>query len=277
MSKKKNKIVWFCGLPEKVRQEAFADLGLPESAAWSWIVGHLPPPEDIDLHIVCGDRRLGGDVTREWKGATFHLVKVLRGGPFFMYEGWAPAFVRKARELHPDIIHGWGTEGAFGLATIRAAPKKHLVGIQGILAVTWPVMHKNLQNLLCVLNERRVLRRARHCVAESNYSKRTVARLTSASVDVVPQPLREEFLRAKLGDRSEKIIVYLGVLAHRKGVYDAISAFLAVESDWKLVLPSTRKRAPSPSRITVSALAVTRRLSIWAPLPNPAPASFSRH
>lgn len=241
MSEKKKRVVWFCGLPERIRQEAFADLGLPESAAWSWIAGHLPPPENIDLHIVCGDRRVGADVTRTWNGATFHLVKVLRGGPFLMYEGWAPAFIRKARELKPDVVHGWGTEGAFGLAALRAAPKNHVIGIQGILAVTWPVMKKNLPTWLCVLNERRVLWKAKRCVAESNYSKKTVSQFTSAVVDMVPQPLREEFLSAPLGARNEKIMVYLGVLAHRKGVFDAINAFLSVESDWTLICIGTAR------------------------------------
>lgn len=244
MSEKKKKIVWFCGLPERVRQEAFSDLKLQPQCRWSWVVGHLPPPEDIDLHIVCGDRRLSGDVTRTWNGATFHLVKVLRGGPFLMYEGWAPAFVRKSRELHPDVVHGWGTECAFGLAALRAAPKNHLIGIQGILAVTWPVMHKNLQNFLCVVNERRVLRRARHFVAESDYSKAVASKYTKASVSMVPHPLREEFRNTTLGPRNEKIIVYLGVLARRKGIFDAIEAFLALKSDWTLVCigaPESRK------------------------------------
>ncbi len=229
------KVVWFCGLPEMVRQEIFSDLPLLRGREWSWIVGHLPPPDDIELHVICGDRRLSEDVTRTWRGTHFHLVKVPRGGPYLMYEGWAKHLARKSRELSPDIVHGWGTECAFSLAAIRAEPQRHIVGIQGILSVTWPVMKKNVPTYLCVINERRVLSKAKQCVAESHYSKETVSRFTRAQVDVVPQPLREDFLIADLGPRNEKIMIYLGVLAHRKGIYDAIRAFLRIESEWKLV------------------------------------------
>jgi glycosyltransferase involved in cell wall biosynthesis len=273
---KKKKIVWFCGLPEQVRQEVFSDMPFEPSCSWSWVVGHLPPPNDIDLHIVCGDRRLTGDVTRTWNGVTFHLVKVPRGGPYFLYEGWAMCLARKSRELNPDIVHGWGTECAFGIATLRAAPQKHVIGIQGILSVTWPVMRKDLPTCLCVLNEKRVLRASKHCVAESFYSKKTVSRFTPAIVDVVPQPLRNDFRVTSLGARDEKIMVYLGVLAHRKGIYDAIAAFLDVESDWKLVcigefqsvadrnrLASILKEKDSANRVLLAGVQSSQQIIDW--------------
>lgn len=242
----KKKIVWFCGIPEKVRVEAFADQGLLHGNTWSWIVGHLPPPPNIDLHIVCADRRLKADVTRTWGGATFHLLKVPRGGPFLMYESWVPAFVRKSRELNPDVVHGWGTECAFGLAALRAAPKKHLIGIQGILVVFWPYMPKSVQTTLCTFNELRVLRKVKRCVAESEYSKTTVSQFTGAKISVIPHPLREEFRNATLGPRNEKIIIYLGTLYRRKGIFDALKSFISLNTDWKLVCigtaPSSRQQ-----------------------------------
>jgi len=231
----KKRVVWFCGVPEKVRIEAFADQGLLPGHSLSWIVGHLPPPPHIDLHIVCADRRLKANVSRPWSGATFHLLKVPRGGNYLMYLGWIPAFIKKTRELKPDIVHSWGTEGGYGVAALCAAPEKHVIGIQGILAVTWPVMKKSLTLMMGVLNERYVLRKARRCVAESNYSCRTASKYTSAPVEMVPQPLREEFLLAAPGARNAKIMVYLGVLEHRKGFFDAVKAFLSLDSDWTLV------------------------------------------
>jgi glycosyltransferase involved in cell wall biosynthesis len=239
----KKKIVWFCGVPEKVRIEAFSDQGLRPGHSWSWVIGHLPPPAHIDLHIVCADRRLKENVTRVWNGATFHLLKVPRGGSYLMYRGWISAFTEKTRELAPDIVHSWGTEGGCGVAALRADPENHVIGIQGILAVTWPVMKKSLQLILSVLNERYVLQRARRCVAESDYSCRTVSRYTSAPVSMIPHPLREEFLAAAPGARSGKIIVYLGALAHRKGFFDAVKALLSLDSDWKLVCIGTADSA----------------------------------
>ncbi len=231
----KKKVVWLCGVPEKVRVEAFSDQGLLPGHSWSWIVGHLPPPPDVDLHIVCADRRIRQNISRVWGGATFHLIKVPRGGSYFLYRGWLRAYKKKVRELVPDVVHSWGTECGFAVAALHSAPQNHVLGIQGILAVTWTVMEKRLELMLRVLNERLALRRAKRCVAESHYSCRTVSRYTSASVSMVPQPLRAEFLDARPGDRAEKILVYLGVLARRKGFFDAVEAFLSVDSDWTLV------------------------------------------
>lgn len=234
-SKLRKKVVWFCSLPAKVRAEAFADLNLPKGRDFSWIIGHLPPPEHIDLHIVCAYRCLEKDVSREWCGATFDLVKVPRGGFYLMYEGWIPALVRKARELKPDIIHGWGTECAYGLAALRASPKNHVIGIQGILLAFFPYLEKSLSRILCTLNEYRVLRKAKRCVAEGEYAKNEVSRYTRAPVSFVPHPLREEFQKSELGPRDEKTIIFLGTYYRRKGFFDAIKAFMSFPSDWKLV------------------------------------------
>lgn len=235
MSKKKKKIVWLCGLPEQVRKEAFVDVDLPIGLAWSWIVGHFPPPADIELHVVCADRRFPDHMQRVWNGVFFHLVNVPRGGSYFMYRGWVPAYVRAVRDIAPDVVHSWGTECGFAVSALYAAPLNHVVGIQGILAVTWPVMKKSIPLLLGVLSERLVLRKAKRCVAESRYSCRTVSRYTSAQISMVPQPLRKEFREVSPGPRNHKLVVYLGVLARRKGFFDAVEAFLSVHSDWTLV------------------------------------------
>lgn len=235
MNQINKKVVWFCGLPEKTREDMFSDLNLPTQRAWSWVTGHLPPPPHIDLHIVCADRRIKHSVSRVWKGATFHLLNVPRGGPYILYEGWAPAFVRKARELNPDVVHGWGTECAFGLAALRAAPEKQIIGIQGIMLEYLPVLQKSILNVLCTFNEWRVLRKARNCVAESDYSRRTASKYTKAKFSIVPHPLREEFRLASPGPRDEKIILYLGTLDRRKGFFDAVRAFVALKQDWRLI------------------------------------------
>ena len=231
----KKKVVWLCPLPEKVREEVFADLKLPRGRDFSWIIGHLPPPEHIDLHIICAYRCLNKNISREWNGAIFDLVKVPRGGFYLLYEGWIPALIHKAHELKPDVVHGWGTECAYGLAALRADPRNHVIGIQGILRAFLPYLEKSLSRILCTLNEYRVLHRAKRCVAEGEYAKNEVSRYTRSRVSVVPHPLREEFRVTDLGPRDEKIIIFLGTYYRRKGFYDAIRAFLSFPSDWKLI------------------------------------------
>jgi len=234
MTEKKMRVVWLCGLPEIARLEVFAEDNIPSEADWSWIAGHIPPPRDIDFHMVCCSRKIERDFEVVWRGTTIHLLKVPRGGSWFLYEGWMPKIKRKVRELAPDIVHGWGSEGGYGQGAVRAAPDRHIVAIQGVLADFWPYLPKTPELFLNVIRERRLWGAAKCFVAESEYSKESVSRYTRRPISVIPHPLREQFAKASVGGRKEKVMVFLGLLDDRKGFRDAVRAFLSINEDWKL-------------------------------------------
>lgn len=230
------RIAWFCALPKAVRDTSFADHDLGPALAYSWILGHLPPPPGVELHILSANRRAPHDLHAEYRGAHFHVVKVPRGGTYTMYRDWIRALKRKAGGLAPDVVHGWGTECGYGIAALKSAPRRHVVGIQGLLTLCWPYMRKSPAFVMATLNELRVLHGARRLVAESDFAAASAARHSRAVITRIPHPLREEFRGARVGERSEKVITYLGVLALRKGFHDALKAFaLSGLSDWSLV------------------------------------------
>lgn len=42
------KVLWICGLPRGIVRDGYG-----VRSELSWIVGHLPPPEEVELHILC--------------------------------------------------------------------------------------------------------------------------------------------------------------------------------------------------------------------------------
>ena len=74
------KVLWICGLPNEVRLNGFKECLSPvPTAAWSWILGHLPPPNEVELHILCPVRGLIElEVHFDYQGAHWHCFRQKR-------------------------------------------------------------------------------------------------------------------------------------------------------------------------------------------------------
>lgn len=235
MTAPKMRIAWLCGLPKDVQHQAFPDAGLGPTPDWSWIVGHLPPPPNIELHIVSPSRRVSRVLQAQCAGTHFHILPVQPGGVHSFYWNWIVKYQRFLQELRPDCVHGWGTEAGFGIAAIKSGCP-YVVGIQGLLAEYWPFLPHRLTLRLAIWNERRTLRAARCVVAEGDYSQQAAAQYTPAKIRVISHPLRQAFVSAQPGARDSRTILFLGSPQKRKGFPDALQAFAQLPfKDWNLV------------------------------------------
>src|SRR6266478_4051725 len=128
------RVLWICGLPKAVEEEALNRQDHGSKAAWSWIVAHLPPPKQVELHLAC--LWPGGDKQKavEYKGTTFHLLPCPKRGRALLLFQRDPIYFRSLfAKLRPDLVHGWGTEDSYGLVARRLAPFHHVIGIQGLI------------------------------------------------------------------------------------------------------------------------------------------------
>lgn len=141
-------------------------------------------------------------------------------------------------EIVPAIVHGWGTEDGYGLSAIRLAPKTHVVEVQGLLNAYRRRVSMPWVTAVAGLSERMALARAKHVVAENEYSLSAAHELTRhASMHVIEHPIRQEFLQSNPAFGDAKQILFLGAIEERKGIWDALQAFRdAAPSDWRLVI-----------------------------------------
>ena len=231
------RILWLCSLPLAVQQSALGGENHGAQVAMSWILAHLPPPPEVDLHIAClwpgGTQRK----TVEFGGVPFHLMPCpAHGRALTLFQRDTGFFRPVFDELRPDVVHGWGTEDSFGLVARRLAPDRHVIGIQGLITAYRARVPMERRTLLTEITERLTLRPARWVVAESAYSERAARPLCPrAEITVIEHPLRPEFLAAEPGDGSAKAVLFVGGVSERKGIGDALRAFATSEAaDWSL-------------------------------------------
>jgi glycosyltransferase involved in cell wall biosynthesis len=236
------KVLWICRLPQVVQKEVFAGEDHGAETALSWIVAHLPPPEEVELHFGClwpgGEKRK----TVEYKRARFHLLPCpSRGRALLLFQRDTSYFQQLFHELKPDLVHGWGTEDSYGLVARRLAPKRHVIGIQGLIWAYYKHLPKSYRTFVARATESITLRRARYVVAETQYSLDGASPLCpSAAKRIVEHPLRSEFLESEPCDNTSKTVLFVGEITERKGIFDAISAFAQVApEDWNLHLVGT--------------------------------------
>jgi glycosyltransferase involved in cell wall biosynthesis len=231
------RVLWICGLPKAVEQMALRGEDHGSQATWSWIVAHLPPPSDIELHVGClwpgGDRRK----SFEFQGATFHLLPCpARGRALLLFQADTHYFRLLFNELKPDLVHGWGTEDSYGLVARRLAPKRHVISIQGLIRNCYQHLPKTYRNFLIRITEQLTLKKARNVIAESHYSLENAAPLCPfATKRVIEHPVRQEFLVSSPSAGLAQTVLFVGTLQESKGIKDALIAFSRVApSGWSL-------------------------------------------
>ena len=233
------KVAWICGLPNQVRIMGCGhEISPIKTAAWSWILGHLPPPPDLDLHILCPVVGLEAkQLDFEYLGVKWHCVRQERGEQFLLWRRILIKFRAIIGEVSPDIIHGWGGEtGCAYLATLLSS--KALVGVQGLLRYfddllncrpptrLFPLLKWRLGRYI----ERKSYEQAFKCITESNTSARALKDYYGRDgAEIIPHPLRSLFLRGNTDSTRNRVeirFLFLGSLEHRKGALDAVDAFM---------------------------------------------------
>ena len=232
--------LWICGLPEEVRI-AHPVTDVP-SAAWSWIVGHLPSPKDVELHIICpvfGMKER--EAHFEHGGVQWHCFRLKRCEPLFLrlrfYWG-IRAFVKK---LKPDVVHGWGGESGCGLLATYCSPFA-VVSVQGLLrmlgvnARRWMIAIPELGSISAWFRrwlERKTYRRAHCLLVESEAAKEGLRTLYGLDAEIVSHPLRQEFVitqRCRDAESRAMNFLFVGQMTARKGVMDALRAFASMDN-----------------------------------------------
>lgn len=245
------RVLWICGLPEEVRLEK--GLSDVSGAAWSWILGHLPPPEDVELHVICpvyGLKTEGG-VHFEWRGATWHCFALKRWEPLFLRRRFYRTIKDFVKELKPDVVHGWGGESGCGLLATYCS-EKAIVSVQGQLRMLnanarqcglkpefpWWSISARFREIL----EGWTYRRASVLLTESEASKKSLWELYGLRSEVMRHPLRREFLvssgeKVEPCNREAETYLFVGQMVARKGPLDALKAFAGLrDADARLVM-----------------------------------------
>ena len=206
------------------------------AAAWSWIVGHLPPPKDVELHILCPVFGMkDAEAHFDHEGAHWHCFRLKRWEPLFLRLRFYWSIRTFVKSLKPDIVHGWGGESGCGLLATYCSPYA-VVSVQGLLkmlcanAKRWHIQVPELGSVSAWFRrvlEGRTYRRAHRLLVESETAAESLRTLYGLEGEVVPHPLRGEFINHEIHERHENgsVFLFVGQMTARKGAMDALTAF----------------------------------------------------
>ena len=228
------KILWICGLPEDVRR--VHPVTNVKSAAWSWILGHLPPTKDVELHILCPVFAMrDAEVHFNHNGVHWHCFRLKRFEPLFLRLRFYFSIRKFVKGLKPDVIHGWGGESGCGLLATYCSPYA-VVSVQGLLRMLcantsrWKISIPecgSVSSWFRRLLEGWTYRRAHLLLVESETAADSLRELYGLEGEVVLHPLRQEFLNHEIHEKHEKecVFLFVGQMTERKGAMDALTAF----------------------------------------------------
>lgn len=231
------KVVWICGLPDIVRRQAKGGvLSRRPTPAWSWILGHLPPPANIELHIVCPVIGLVEPyVEFEYMGAEWHCYAQPR---FELWTGRLQSYFKIKGLIHrirPDVVDGWGGESGCGLLATYLSHKS-IVHVQGQLRMLKGNMQAHgisvpadmsLTGRVWRYFENLTYQRAYKLCTESLVSHDSLLSLYGKQSIVMKHPLREAFITHRIPDAKDDnpTFLYIGEMIARKGTMDTLHAF----------------------------------------------------
>ncbi len=224
-------VLWICGLPYEVQREALGGTDHGAQHECPWILGLLPPPSNIELHIACLWPNGKSRKDFEYKGAFFHLLPCPgkgRATTFFFFDH---LFYRRLfREIRPEVVHGWGTEDSNALVAEHLMPSA-IVSVQGVISEICRFSPKSGRMKRLAFLERRAFKRAACLISESAYSASLVKKyIGKKEVQIIDQPLRRQVLESSPCGEQEKKAVYVGSLRKAKGYEDALYAFAKAAS-----------------------------------------------
>jgi glycosyltransferase involved in cell wall biosynthesis len=206
---------------EKFRPKEHYATWLPQISE-SWEGQH-----EIEIHwVVMSDQVNERRDLCQW-GQIFHILptsKCGRASTLFWED--RKAIGALLDEIQPDLVHGWGTEDVYGLATVLSG-RRNIVSMQGILSY---YAFKNIMPFRTYLQaalEIFILWKAQQLTIESEWGCRVLHRRSPlVPIEIIEYGVQQVFLKTKwMPDKKKSYALFVGGISPRKGIQDLVEAF----------------------------------------------------
>jgi glycosyltransferase involved in cell wall biosynthesis len=244
---RKFKVVWLCPYPLDLLVPFGLKLTRPTGGhACSWIINWaaaLSQRPEVDLHIITCASRVKRSQSVQYAGYTVHIV---RDAIPFTDKNWAGLYdmdartsfilrkrklLKKIGELKPDMVHGHGTEDAYGLAAVESGVLS-VVSIQGVIA-------DYLRTDPCdrfkavVRTESKTVRKGRYFMCRTHFDKSFVKSLNQkAHIFHMPEPMNPLFFKVNRAHAEKFRILYVGGFDPRKGLEQLLISVAFLKSSF---------------------------------------------
>lgn len=241
MSAKKIKIALVAPYPaqfvldEKKIKPAYRNrLGHPASWVRS-LTTSLAKRDDVEIKVFTHSRAVSSVQEGEENGVRYIVIPKYEPARIGSYHLHWPARIQFRKQIKvyaPDIVHGFGTESAYGMIAVEQ-DVPGIVFVQGIIDELWPFLDRfsMVQKKLLRGLERRVVKNATGLIAETGFAKRWAESMNPAvEVVEIPHIVNPEFYGV-VPDYSSNECLCIGTIHRIKAVDTAIRAMARVKDE----------------------------------------------
>ncbi|HWL52161.1 MAG TPA: glycosyltransferase family 4 protein [Chthoniobacteraceae bacterium] len=181
----------------------------------------------FELHWVTLTGHVSRPTVKSWKGQTFHLLPTRERGRALTFYARDREQIRQCLEgIRPQLVHGWGTEDIYAFGAV-ASGYPHIVSMQGIISHYALKNRMSPRNYFQALLELYILRKAQCVTVESQWGAEVLRRRNPRlRPERIEYGVNHEFLDvAWKPDPAKPAALFVGSVAPRKGIHDAVAAF----------------------------------------------------
>ena len=229
----KIRIVWLCPYP--------ANLLLPESEfkrskkyhPAPWLVNtvqHLSKLKNIDLHVVLLNAHIISDKDINCDGVSFHIIKrgikpLSTGYPVWFRLDLFTCFwldrtriIKKVTELNPDLVHAFGSEVPYGMASTKIKCPV-VFSLQGLLSAMSSLFPFNINYWMMGFMEKLIIQKNKFFISQSLFVKKYILKYNpNATIFETSYPLNDCFHNLEKLSHCDTDIVFVGsIMDKNKG------------------------------------------------------------
>ncbi len=216
-------------------------------AVWlSSVCKALENQKNYEIHWLILDKSVKNEKTIETRGQFFHLLPKARLtiGLCTGYIYDTNVILRTLRKISPDLVHTWGTENSYSIATSHYKGNK-LLSIQGLLKAYSERARIARFERLQALYEPYTIRSYKHITTESPWATERVKEISpTASPYHLEYAVEENFFSSTRVISDTPVCLYGGSNTPVKNISTLIEAFACPElAHIKLILAGVRADA----------------------------------
>jgi len=195
----------------------------------------------LEMHWITLSDQVESVISFPAHGGTFHVLPTTKKGRaatlYFKDRQQIQACLRRIR---PKVVHGWGTEDVYGLATVTSG-FPHLLSMQGIMSYYGLKNRLYPREYFQALIELYCLRKAQMVTVESRWGAEVVKRRRgNKPIEIVEYGVRKSFYEVSWCPQEQKpYAVFIGTIHPRKGIEDLVAAFSKIEPRYRLKVIGT--------------------------------------
>jgi glycosyltransferase involved in cell wall biosynthesis len=217
-------------LPEEsIKNRAREKAKVQHPAPWvAAICKELNALNGIEVEVFTHSRYVSSITRTIREGVKYTFIPKYEPAKIDPYNLYLPAlfqFLPVIRRYNPNIVHGFGTEGAYGLLAV-CQKKPSIVFIQGIVEKLSPFSNRPKPNLIIrKLIERFVINNANGIIAETEFAKNWALKIRpTANIRLIPHAYTDIFFNVSPIFESRRLLC-IGSLSRIKGCMKVLDAF----------------------------------------------------